>query len=175
MQLAREWIFNNITSERYGQGSVEKVLLFGHSSGGAHIAMNLYAAGDPKRIPKEAIFPPVAGVMYLSVPFWFDRNKPVRRRVIGQYFGSDEEEVWGPLCPLGLFKRLPKESPLLDSDTVPTYIGSVKWEVKETADASIAFLNAYREQSNPAGTLPEFHVLDKHNHLRFGHLQPLTI
>ena len=45
MQLAREWIYNNITSENFGCGSPEKVLLFGHSSGGAHVAMNLYAGG----------------------------------------------------------------------------------------------------------------------------------
>ena len=45
MQLAREWIYNNIAAEKYGKGSVNKVILFGHSSGGAHIATNLYAAG----------------------------------------------------------------------------------------------------------------------------------
>lgn len=45
MQLAREWIYNNISSAKYGRGSPDKVVLFGHSSGGAHIAMNLYAAG----------------------------------------------------------------------------------------------------------------------------------
>jgi len=49
MQLAREWIFNNIASGKYGQGSVDKVILFGHSSGGAHIAANLYAAGKKNR------------------------------------------------------------------------------------------------------------------------------
>jgi prenylcysteine alpha-carboxyl methylesterase len=46
MQKVREWIFHNIASEKYGAGSVDKVILLGHSSGGAHIAMNLYAAGE---------------------------------------------------------------------------------------------------------------------------------
>lgn len=46
MQLAREWVFHNIAAPKYGQGSPEKVILLGHSSGGAHIAMNLYAAGE---------------------------------------------------------------------------------------------------------------------------------
>lgn len=36
----------------------------------------------------------------------------------------------------------------------------------ETADATVAFFNAYRERSVPKGTLPVFHVLDKHNHIR---------
>lgn len=45
IELAREWVFNHISSTKYGCGSVDKVILFGHSSGGAHIAMNLYAAG----------------------------------------------------------------------------------------------------------------------------------
>ena len=112
MQLAREWIYNHIAAEKYGNGSVDKVVLFGHSSGGAHIAMNLYAAGwcfcpgvkrdlltselgDPKRVPKEAVFPPVAGVMYFSTPFWFDRTRPIRQRTLRQYYGSDAEDVWG--------------------------------------------------------------------------------
>lgn len=113
MQLAREWIFENIAKEKYGRGIPEKVVLLGHSSGGAHIAMNLYAAGDefldnchlhslltrdigdPNRKTNIPLFPPVAGVIYLSVPFWFDRRKPVRQRVIRHYWGSDEEEVWG--------------------------------------------------------------------------------
>lgn len=48
IQLAREWIYSNIASDKYGRGSVDKVVLFGHSSGGAHIAMNLYAAGKER-------------------------------------------------------------------------------------------------------------------------------
>ncbi|KAJ5510193.1 Carboxylesterase type B [Penicillium expansum] len=113
----------------YGRGSVEKVVLFGHSSGGAHIAMNLYAAGDPERASQSPVFPPVAGVMYLSVPFWYDRTKPVRQKTIRSYYGSDSEDVWGPKSALGLFQRLPDNSPLLDSQKIPVYLGSVEWEV----------------------------------------------
>jgi len=57
--------------------------------------LNAHLTGDGKRMPKQAVFPPVAGVIYLSTPFWFDRTRPVRQRVIRQYFGSDAEEVWG--------------------------------------------------------------------------------
>lgn len=46
MQLVREWVFHNIAAPKYGKGSPERVVLLGHSSGGAHIAMNLYAAGE---------------------------------------------------------------------------------------------------------------------------------
>ncbi|CEJ57923.1 hypothetical protein PMG11_06598 [Penicillium brasilianum] len=127
--------------------------------------MNLYAAGDPKRKPKALIFPPVAGVIYLSVPFRFDRTKPRRQKIIHHYYGSDSEAVWGPLSPLGLFKCLPEGSPLLDSDQLPVYIGSVNWEVKETADATVAFFNAYRQRSIPQGTLPIFRVQDNHSHI----------
>jgi acetyl esterase/lipase len=130
MQLAREWIYQNIASNQYGNGSVDKVVLFGHSSGGAHIASNLYAAGDPKTVPKTALFPPVAGVMYFSTPFWFDNTRPIRKKILQQYFGSDAEDVWGvslilfgkspatdgmvqPVSPLGLFRGIPDNSPLL--------------------------------------------------------------
>ncbi|KAK9413467.1 hypothetical protein SUNI508_02666 [Seiridium unicorne] len=165
IQLAREWIYKNIANEKYGKGSTDKVFLFGHSSGGAHICMNLYAAGDPERIPEQPIFPPVAGVMILDVPFWYDRKKPVRQNTIRSYYGSDAEEVWGPKSALGLFERLPNDSPLLDSRKLPMYIGTVEWEVPETADASVMFLNAYRARSQPTSTLPVFHVLKRHNHL----------
>ena len=45
VQMIREWIYSNISALEYGQGSVDKVVLLGHSAGGAHVAMNLYAAG----------------------------------------------------------------------------------------------------------------------------------
>ncbi|KAL3482148.1 Alpha/Beta hydrolase protein [Aspergillus californicus] len=165
MQLAREWIYEHISASKYGSGCREKVILLGSSSGGAHIAMNVYAAGDPERIPKMPLFPPVAGMIYLSVPFWYDRRKPVRQKTIKSYYGSDAEDVWGPKSGLGLFKSLPDDSPLLDSQKIPVYLGSVEWEVPETADAMLEFFNAYRARSKPAGTLPVFHVIRKHNHL----------
>ena len=31
IQLVREWIYKNISSEKFGKGSVNKVILFGHS------------------------------------------------------------------------------------------------------------------------------------------------
>lgn len=46
VQRAREWIYDNIHKTEHGHGDRNKVVLFGHSSGGAHIAMNLYAAGN---------------------------------------------------------------------------------------------------------------------------------
>lgn len=46
MQLARQWVYDNTSKPEFGGGSTEKVFLFGHSSGGAHVAMNLYAGGE---------------------------------------------------------------------------------------------------------------------------------
>ncbi|KAL5341757.1 alpha/beta-hydrolase [Aspergillus crustosus] len=164
MQRAREWVYRNIGKERFGYGAREKVVLFGHSSGGAHVAMNLYAGGAEGE-KSSPLFPPVAGVIYLSVPFWYDRTKPVRQRTIRSYYGSDAEDVWGPKSGLGLFQALPDDSPLLDSQKIPVYLGSVEWEVPETATAMVRFFEAYRARSKPAGTLPLFHVLKRHNHL----------
>ncbi|KAF9883890.1 hypothetical protein FE257_002684 [Aspergillus nanangensis] len=166
VQLVREWVYHKISRPESGSGSVDKVVLFGHSSGGAHVAMNLYAAGDSQRkLPRPGIFPPVAGVIYLSVPFWYDRNRPIRQKILQRYYGSDSEEIWGPRSVLGLFQRLPDDSPVLDAIKLPTFIGTVKWEVDEAFDAAIDFLKAYRERCRPAGTNAIFHILDKHNHL----------
>lgn len=46
VQLAREWVYKNIAADEFGNGSPDKVVLLGHSSGGAHIAMNIYADGE---------------------------------------------------------------------------------------------------------------------------------
>ncbi|KAJ5656081.1 hypothetical protein N7507_008031 [Penicillium longicatenatum] len=113
IQMAREWIFDHISSPKYGCGSVNKVVLFGHSSGGVHIASNLYAAGDTERVAHYPFYPPLAGVIYLSVPFWYDREKPLRQKTIRSYYGSDSEDVWGPKSALGLFEALPENSPML--------------------------------------------------------------
>lgn len=95
VQLAREWVYRNVAEKRFGSGSPHKVILLGHSSGGAHIAMNLYASADPSRnATSPTLFPPVAGVMYFSVPFWYDNKKPVRARTLRSYYGSDAEEAW---------------------------------------------------------------------------------
>ncbi|KAF7623830.1 hypothetical protein AFLA_007552 [Aspergillus flavus NRRL3357] len=134
--LARDWTFHNIAVPKYGQGSPDKIILLGQSSGRAHITVSLYAA---------------------------ERNLSDKSH--SPLFGSDAEEVWGPLSPLGLFQSLSKGSPLLDPECLPVYSGSVKWEIKETADATATFFNAYRERSIPQGTLPTFHVQEKHNHI----------
>ncbi|KAF3011543.1 hypothetical protein E8E14_010500 [Neopestalotiopsis sp. 37M] len=165
MQLARQWVYDNVSKPEFGGGSTEKVFLFGHSSGGAHVAMNLYAAGDPERIPQRPLFPPVAGVLLLDVPFWYDVRKPVRNKTIRSYYGTDSEDVWGPRSALGLFQQLPEHSPLLDSTVLPVYLGSVEWEAPETADATTMFFNAYRARSKPTGSLPIFEVIKGHNHL----------
>ena len=148
VQLARDWIYQNIGLAEYGHGDHNKVVLFGHSSGGAHIAMNLYAAGDPARCSGTSVMdPPVAGVIYLSVPFHFDGTRPIRGKILAKYYGSVEEDVWRvgissplskfdrtdpfnqPKTPLSLLKNLPSDSPVLDAMSVPHYVGTVKWEV----------------------------------------------
>ncbi|KAK4505485.1 hypothetical protein PRZ48_003448 [Zasmidium cellare] len=165
IQAVREWIFNNISSQEYGSGSPEKVVLFGHSAGGAHIATNLYAAGDPALPKRDPLKPPVAGVIHLDVPFWFDSKNPRRAQTLREYFGSDADEAWQSRTALSLFRQLPDDSPALDSDKLPTYVGIVEWEMLSTADGSIWFLEAYRQKSKPAGTCPIFHVLKGHNHI----------
>ncbi|KAK5116837.1 hypothetical protein LTR85_009097 [Meristemomyces frigidus] len=161
IQLAREWVHHNIAKQHFGRGSPDKVVLMGHSSGGAHIAMNLYGNAA------TSVFPPVAGIMYFSVPFWYDNTRPIRAKTLRSYYGSEAQDAWRwkNKCALGLFEGLPDDSSLLDSDQIPTYIGTVKWEVKEACDGAVAYFDAYRARSRPAGTLPLFHVLDDHNHL----------
>lgn len=45
--------------------------------------------------------------MYLSVPFWYDRTKPVRQKTIRSYYGSDAEDVWGVIS-IRAFGRVSK-------------------------------------------------------------------
>jgi prenylcysteine alpha-carboxyl methylesterase len=174
MQLAREWVFQNISLSKYGSGDPSKVILFGHSSGGAHIAVNLFAAGDKDRHSElaqrlngdySAVWPPVAGFLALDVPFWMDSRKPGRQRSLGHYYGSYQDEVWYPKSPLGLFEQLPDNSTVLNSQKLPIYLGTVEWEVPETSEATVRFFEAYRKRSVPTGTLPLMRVSRRHNHL----------
>ncbi|TPX11606.1 uncharacterized protein E0L32_007585 [Thyridium curvatum] len=162
VQLAREWMYKNIESPDFGSGSSSKVVLFGHSSGGAHIAANLYAAGDPERVSQQTeIFPPVAGVIYLSVPFC---TRPI------EGLTGDFTRFVGHLANMItlslVFKsQLTSWHSARDALNLPTYIGTVQWEVQEAFDAAVAFFNTYRERSKPSGTNAIFHVLKGHNHL----------
>ncbi|KIW17999.1 hypothetical protein PV08_02286 [Exophiala spinifera] len=174
MQLAREWVYNNISSVEYGFGDPKKVILFGHSSGGAHLAMNLYAAGDTERHSElsdrfagdpTAVWPPVAGVIFLDVPFWMDSRKPGRQYALRNYYGSYNDDIWYPKSPLGLLERLEEGSPALDSQKLPVYLGTVEWEIPETSDATGRFFEAYRKRSKPEGSLPLMRVSRRHNHL----------
>lgn len=109
--------------------------------------------------------PPVTGLLYLDCPFWMDTRKPGRQASLGSYYGSYKDEVWYPKGPLGLFERLPDDSPVLDSQRLPTFLGTVEWEIPETSEATVRFFEAYRQRSKPAGTLPLMHVFKRHNHL----------
>lgn len=57
--------------------------------------------GDLQRTPtRPDVFPPVAGVIYLSVPFWYDRRRPIRQKILQRYYGSDSEDIWGVSEPI---------------------------------------------------------------------------
>lgn len=55
--------------------------------------------GDPARPTVDPFFPPIAGLALFSVPWWFDVKKPLRRKIIGQYYGTDVEEKWEVCLP----------------------------------------------------------------------------
>lgn len=88
VQMSRDWIYRNVGEEQFGYGSTDKVVLMGHSSGGAHIAMNVYAKAT------TSVSPPVAGIMYFSVPFWYDNKRPIRAKTLRSYYGSEAEDAW---------------------------------------------------------------------------------
>jgi prenylcysteine alpha-carboxyl methylesterase len=127
VQLVREWVASNIASEEYGHGDPSRIVLIGQSAGGAHVATNLYAAGDPSRASTptaagNALTPPLAGVVYLSVPFYFDHTKVRRAQTLREYYGSDEVDQWDPRSPVGLFKNLKDDSQVLDAHNLPTFV-----------------------------------------------------
>lgn len=97
-------------------------MLVGQSAGGAHVATNLYAAGDPSRQGTSALSPPLAGVAYLSVPFYFDHTKARRAQTLREYYGSDEPSHWQSYSPVGLFKALKDDDETLDAARLPVLV-----------------------------------------------------
>ena len=119
----REWVHANIDNAEYGSGDPTKVILVGQSAGGAHVATNLYASGDNARSSSSSSTnPPIKGVAYLSVPFYFDRTKARRAQTLREYYGSDEIDAWEPRSPLGLFKRLSDNEKALHAFNLPVFI-----------------------------------------------------
>ncbi|KAF9058912.1 hypothetical protein BDP27DRAFT_1372058 [Rhodocollybia butyracea] len=72
----REWIYNNIHKPEYGNGAPEKVVFIGHSAGGMHLATNIYYVAGDALTP---LVPPLAGVVYISVPFSYDTSPKNRK------------------------------------------------------------------------------------------------
>ena len=76
--------------------------------GWAYPSIDLIDAGDTNRsLTTSSVHPPVAGVIYLSVPFHFDGTRPIRRKILEKYYGSAEEPIWGvSTCQHTTFARL---------------------------------------------------------------------
>lgn len=122
VQKVREWVHANIASQEYGSGSPSQVVLVGQSAGGSHIATNLYSRGDSARAAKEAQDPPVAGVAYLSAPFYFDHLKARRAQTLREYYGSDQPEDWKDRSPVGLLQHLRPGDAALVAKKLPTML-----------------------------------------------------
>ncbi|KAJ4469490.1 Alpha/Beta hydrolase protein [Lentinula edodes] len=82
IQMAREWVYHNISKQQSGNGDPEKVVLVGSSVGGLHIATNIYLA-DHSNVNSKPVFPPIAGIVYLSTPFSFDTTPEDRQTAVG--------------------------------------------------------------------------------------------
>lgn len=133
-------MFDNIASPTYGSADTNRVVLVGQSAGGAHVATNLYSGGDPSlnsfssstststsngaanTQKSKDIQPPLKGVAYLSVPFYFDHTKARRAQTLREYYGSDQVNEWEPRSPLGLFKRLQEDDNALKALELPVLI-----------------------------------------------------
>jgi acetyl esterase/lipase len=120
VQKVREWIHANIESEDYGSGSSSQVVLVGQSAGGSHVATNLYSRGDKARPVKEAQDPPLAGIAYLSAPFYFNHTIARRAQTLREYYGSSEPEHWKDRSPIGLLEHLPEADAALNAKKLPT-------------------------------------------------------
>ncbi|KIK50422.1 hypothetical protein GYMLUDRAFT_461566, partial [Collybiopsis luxurians FD-317 M1] len=163
IQMLREWIYQNISKSEYGNGNPEKVVLIGQSAGGLHIATNIYAAGDPSRTGQNALSPPVAGIVYISTPFSFDKTPSSRFPVLKGYYGTDDMAEARTKTPVALVEKLPGDSPILNPKILPTLIVATQYEPEEIRYPIFQFAEQYRYKS-ARGILPELTVIAGHNH-----------
>ncbi|KAF9066344.1 Alpha/Beta hydrolase protein [Rhodocollybia butyracea] len=147
IQTTREWIYNNIHKPEYGNGDPEKVVFIGHSAGGMHLATNIYYAAGDALTP---LVPPLAGVVYISVPFSYDTSPKNRKGAVRAYYETEDDKRIHSLAPIGLIEASPSESSVLDPKKLPCLF--------------VAFVDSYRARS-PRGILPELAIIPEHNHI----------
>ncbi|KAJ3896544.1 alpha/beta-hydrolase [Lentinula edodes] len=163
IQMAREWVYHNISKQQSGNGDPEKVVLVGSSVGGLHIATNVYLA-DHSNVNYKPVFPPIAGIVYLSTPFSFDTTPEDRQTALRAYYETEDAKEIYEHSPVGLIEALSASSLVLDPRKFPCLIVLAQYDPKEIQDSTFSFIEEYRRKS-PQGILPEFVVVAGHNHI----------
>ncbi|KAJ4480101.1 Alpha/Beta hydrolase protein [Lentinula aciculospora] len=166
IQMAREWVYHNISKTEFGNGDPKKVVLVGQSAGSLHIATNIYLSNpDSIKSESEVVFPPIAGIVYISTPFTFDSSAPEHNQTaLRAYYNTEDIEEIHEFAPVGLMEILPTNSPLLDPRKLPCLIILAQYDPQEIQDATFLFIEEYRRKS-PQGVLPEFVIVAGHNHI----------
>lgn len=121
IQMAREWVYHNISKQQSGNGDPEKVVLVGSSVGGLHIATNVYLA-DHSNVNYKPVFPPIAGIVYLSTPFSFDTTPEDRQTALRAYYETEDAKEIYEHSPVGLIEALSASSLVLDPRKFPCLI-----------------------------------------------------
>ncbi|KAJ3814856.1 alpha/beta-hydrolase [Lentinula lateritia] len=163
IQMAREWVYHNISKQQSGNGDPEKVVLVGSSVGGLHIATNIYLA-DHSNVNSKPVFPPIAGIVYLSTPFSFDTTPEDRQTALRAYYETEDAREIYEHSPVGLIEVLSASSLVLDPRKLPCLIVLAQYDPEEIQDSTFSFIEKYRRK-NPQGILPEFVVVAGHNHI----------
>ncbi|KAJ3970135.1 Alpha/Beta hydrolase protein [Lentinula raphanica] len=164
VQMAREWVYHNISKTEFGNGDPRKVVLIGQSAGGLHIATNLYRSPNLKNDAVPS--PPLAGVVYISTPFCFDTipEHNHAQTALRAYYETNDGDAIHDSSPLGLVETLPKNLAIFDPRRIPCLIILAQYDPQVVQDSTFSFIDEYRRRS-PLGVLPEVMVLAGHNHI----------
>ncbi|KAJ3799751.1 Alpha/Beta hydrolase protein [Lentinula aff. detonsa] len=165
VQMAREWVYHNISKTEFGNGDPKRVILVGQSAGGLHIATNLYESEKPEFEAFTEPFPPISGIVYISTPFSFDTILPEHNQTaLRAYYQTNDIDEIHDSSPIGLMEALPPNLPIFDPRKLPCLIVLAQYDPQEIQDSTFSFIDEYRRKS-PQGVLPEFMIVAGHNHI----------
>ncbi|KAE8362638.1 Alpha/Beta hydrolase protein [Aspergillus caelatus] len=148
---ALQWIKANV--HHYG-GDADDIFAIGQSAGGGHLAMALFSG----RLQQQNAMP--RGVMLQSAALHYDLSQEPRRLSMIDYYATHDLDRIMAQSAMGLFSELVT----VETRMPKLFVTIAEFDFKECVQGNLKLMHAFSERM---GYLPEYQVLQGHNHVSY--------